>query len=114
MNEASSFPHLLLMKPSIQVRSRTLARLPRGYSITVLPQPAGGSGLPPFVAGSEGDDALVMFEGPDFRPRTIATEPGGYISTCPLVRDGRRYLVASTQFKPGFDADLAVIRGEDV
>jgi len=95
------------MTPSLHVKSRTLARLPRGYSITVLPKLIPGDGLPSFVAGSEGDDALVLFEAPDFRPKVIAREPGGYISTCPVVREGRRFLVASTQFKPGFDAASA-------
>jgi hypothetical protein len=101
-------PAVCAMSPTLKVNTSTLGRLPRGYSITVLPGGAGS--LPDFVAGSEGDDALVLFRAPDFRPTVLAREPGGYISTCPLVREGRRLLVAATQFKPGFDAAEARIR----
>lgn len=82
---------------------RTLARLPRGYSITPIPGTE-RDGLPAFLAGSEGEAELLLFEPPDFKLTAIARAPGGYISAAPLVRNGRRYAVSSTLFKPGFDA----------
>lgn len=92
----------------MKITSRTLARLERGYSIALLP-PAGGR-LPSFLAGSEEEDRLLFFEAPDFRPKVIASAPGGYISIFPLVRGGRRHVIATTEFKPGFNAAPASIR----
>lgn len=93
----------------MKVRSRTLARLPRGYSIAVASTPPSG-GPPAFLAGSEGDGPLLQFSPPDFRPVVVTQPPGGFISTCFLERPGRRFAVASTRFKPGFDAAEAEIR----
>lgn len=87
----------------MKITHRTVARLPRGYSITVIPGTE-RDGLPSFLAGSEGEAELLLFEPPDFTPVVIARAPGGYISAAPIVRGGRRYVVASTLFKPGFDA----------
>ena len=87
----------------MKVSHRTLTSLPRGYSIAVIP----GSeidGLPSFVAGSEGDSNLLLFESPDFEPKIIADTPGGFISTWPLRIGDRLFLAASTLFKPGFNA----------
>lgn len=93
----------------MNIQHRTLAKLPRGYSITVVPGTE-VDGLPSFVAGSEGDDVLLYFESPGFRPVVIAREPGGYISLAPMELDGRRYVIAATKFKPGFDAATSDIR----
>ncbi len=90
------------------VSHRTLARLERGYSISLLP--AVGAGEPSFLAGSEGEDRLLFFPAPNYEPRVIAREPGGYISICPLEHRGARYVVAATMFKPGFNAAEAAIR----
>jgi hypothetical protein len=92
----------------MKITSRTLAKLERGYSIALLPST--GERLPSFLAGSEEEDRLLFFEAPDFQPKVIASSPGGYISICPLVRDGRRYVIATTEFKPGFNAAPAAIR----
>ncbi|MBL9215604.1 MAG: hypothetical protein JNG83_09025 [Opitutaceae bacterium] len=40
----------------------------------------------------------------------IASSPGGYISTCPLIRGRSRYVLATTMFKPGFNGADAAIR----
>ena len=87
----------------MKVSHRTLASLPRGYSIAVIPGTE-ADGLPSFVAGSEGDSQLLLFESPEFSPVVIADLPGGFISTWPLRIDGRQFLAASTLFKPGFNA----------
>jgi hypothetical protein len=93
----------------MNIRKRTLATLERGYSIAVLPG-ATGNGLPAFLAGSEGEGELLFFEPPEFRPRVIARAPGGFISIWPLMHKGRRYVVASTLFKPGFNAARSALR----
>lgn len=87
----------------MKIRHRTVAKLPRGYSIALLPVANAGA-QPAFLAGSEGDAELLLFEPPAYHPKIIAREPGGYISVAPLVKNGRRYAIASTEFKPGFDA----------
>lgn len=92
----------------MKITHRALAQLPRGYSITPLPGTE-RDGLPSFLAGSEGDAELLLFETPDFKPTVIARSPGGYISAAPLSRNGRRYVVSSTLFKPGFDAADAAL-----
>jgi hypothetical protein len=92
----------------MNVSHRTLSRLERGYSISLLPAPVGQE--PSFVAGSEGEDRLLFFSAPEYRPEVIAREPGGYISTCPLFHGGARFIVAATMFKPGFNAAAAAIR----
>lgn len=70
----------------------------------------GKDALPAFLCGSEGDDALLLFDPPDFRPRFVAREPGGFISTAPLLIGGRRHVIATTLFKPGFNGLDAAIR----
>jgi hypothetical protein len=92
----------------MKVTSRTLARLERGYSISVFPQT--GDSLPSFLAGSEGEDRLLFFDAPAFKPKVISAKPGGYISIYPVFRNGRRYVAATTMFKPGFDGADAAIR----
>ena len=92
----------------MRVTFRTLARLERGYSIALLP--AVGDAQPSFLAGSEGEDRLLFFEAPHFRPKVISSSPGGYISTWPFLRDGRRSVAATTMFKPGFNGADASIR----
>lgn len=87
----------------MKISHRTLASLPRGYSIITIPGTESG-GLPSFVAGSEGDSELLLLESPDFKPVVIADKPGGFISTWPLRMEGRPFLAVSTLFKPGFNA----------
>ena len=87
----------------MKISHQTLATLPRGYSIAVLADDS-AEGLPAFVAGSEGDDRLLLFRPPDFEPIVLADTPGGFISTWPMTQGGRRFLASSTLFKPGFDA----------
>lgn len=98
----------VLLESPMKISSRTLARLERGYSISLLPARAGQvAGL---LAGSEGEDDLLLLEAPDFARKVIARAPGGYISTCPLEHAGRRYALATTLFKPGFNGAEASIR----
>lgn len=92
----------------MKINWRTLARLERGYSIALLPAPAGAA--PDFLAGSEGEDRLLFLAGPDYAPKVIARSPGGYISTAALVESGRRWVAATTMFKPGFNGADAAIR----
>lgn len=92
----------------MKISHRVLAKIERGYSISLLP--AVGSQLPSFLAGSEGEDRLVFFDAPDFRPKVIAKSPGGYISVWPLFHGGRRLTLATTMFKPGFNGADASIR----
>lgn len=93
----------------MQIERHTLARLERGYSIAIIPGSA-VDGRPAFLAGSEGDAELLSFTPPDFRARTIARAPGGFISIWPFSIHGRRFVAASTRFKPGFDAASCEIR----
>ena len=93
----------------VKITSHKLAPLPRGYSLAVVPGGAPGD-LPGLLAGSEGDNELLYFMPPEFKPRAIARTPGGFISICALARDGRRHVVAATMFKPGFDGADAEIR----
>lgn len=86
----------------------TLTKIERGYSLSLLPPK--GSGLPSFMAGSEDEDRLVLLEGPDFKETVISRSPGGYISTWPLIRGGKRFVVSTTMFKPGFNGADATIR----
>lgn len=92
----------------MKITHRVLAKIERGYSISLLP--AVGQQLPSFLAGSEGEDRLVFFDAPDFKPKVIAKSPGGYISVWPLLHGGRRFTVATTMFKPGFNGSDAAIR----
>lgn len=93
----------------MKISRRTLTKLERCYSIALLPGTERGR-LSAFLCGSESDDSLLLFEPPGFQPRVIAKSPGGFISVWPLERDGRRYAIVSTLFKPGFDAARTVIR----
>lgn len=92
----------------MKITVRTLAKIERGYSISLLPSTGGR--LPSFLAGSEEDDRLLFFEAPDFKPKVIASSPGGYISICPLLHGGKRHVIATTEFKPGFNAAPAALR----
>lgn len=93
----------------MKISHRTVARLPRGYSIALVPGETEGGTWPAFVAGSEGDAELLLFEPPAFQPRVIARQPGGFISLAPFAAEGRRFVVASTGFKPGFNAAESAI-----
>ena len=88
----------------MKISCRTLAELERVYSIATIPD-SSVDGLPAFLAGSEGDGALLLFEPPAYAPRIIADQPGGFMSLWSLIRDGRRYVVASVDFKPSFQAE---------
>ena len=92
----------------MKITSRTLTRLERGYSIALLPAPAGQA--PGLLAGSEGEDALLLLDAPNFSPKVISRSPGGYISICPLEHAGKRWVVAATMFKPGFNGTQSAIR----
>ncbi len=61
------------------------------------------------VAGSEGNDALLYFDPPDFTPRLLTSSPGGFISLLPWCGKGRRCLLVSADFKPGFKAERSRI-----
>ncbi|MGA3166110.1 MAG: hypothetical protein ABSF14_08310 [Terriglobia bacterium] len=93
----------------MNVSKRVLAPLDSAYSLAVLP-PADPRGEPAFAAGSETDGGLMILEPPEYCPRLIAREPGGFISLCALVVDGQRFVVASTDFKPVFQAPHCSIR----
>jgi len=87
----------------MRIEKRVVATLPKVYSICkVYPESTGG--MPTFLAGSETDGPLVYFEPPAYNPVVIADRPGGFISVWPFARGGRNYVVASTQFRPGFNA----------
>jgi len=92
----------------MKISHRTLAKLERGYSISLLPSAPGTA--PSFLAGSEGEDRLLYFASPDFQPKVIADSPGGYISICGFIADGRPHVLATNMFKPGFDGADASIR----
>ncbi|HVT73677.1 MAG TPA: hypothetical protein VHD61_11100 [Lacunisphaera sp.] len=92
----------------MKISYRTLVKLERGYSIALLPAAAGEA--PSFLAGSEGEDRLLFFEAPDFKPKTISRSPGGYISICPLLNGRQRHVLAANMFKPGFNGGEASIR----
>jgi hypothetical protein len=88
----------------MKVKKRTLTGMERVYSLSKIPSHSLGR-EPSFLAGSEAHDgSLLLFEPPDYESRTIAEDPGGFISLCNFSRRGRRYAIASTQFRPGFDA----------
>jgi hypothetical protein len=93
----------------MKITHRVVAKLERGYSIAIIPGTERDE-RPAFLCGSEGDAPLLLFEAPGYEPREIASEPGGFISVSPLRHGGRLLAVASTLFKPGFDADRAVLR----
>jgi len=88
----------------VKVTKRTLAALERVYSIAVVPGRS-TDGWPAFLAGSEGDGALLYFEPGKYEPIEIASEPGGFISLWAFERGASKYAVASTDFKPGFKAE---------
>lgn len=86
----------------LKVEFRTVAALPRGYSITLVP--GSDPSQPGFVAGSEGDAELLFFGPPSYHAEVIARAPGGFISLASFTSGGKRFVVAATMFKPGFDA----------
>jgi hypothetical protein len=88
----------------LKVTKRTVANLERVYSIAPTPGPK-VDGWPAFLAGSEGDGPLLYFEPPQYEPIEIANEPGGFISLWAFERDTGKYVVAATDFKPGFKAE---------
>jgi hypothetical protein len=95
--------------PTMKISHQTVARLPRGYSIAVFPG-FDAAGRSAFLAGSEGDAELLWFEPPWTKAKVIARTPGGFISVAPLSIGPRRFAVASTLFKPGFDAAASAIQ----
>lgn len=88
----------------MKVTKRTVASLERVYSIAVVPG-LKVAGWPAFLAGSEGDDPLLYFEPPQYKAIEIADRPGGFMSLWAFEQDGSNYVVASTDFKPGFKAE---------
>src|SRR3954469_21656591 len=64
-------PRPLFQRSVMHIEKRTVARLPRGYSITLVPATTAG-GVPGFLAGSEGNAELLYLEPPTFRPKVIA------------------------------------------
>ena len=64
----------------MNIRQRTVAKLPRGYSISLLPLRPGDA-LPAFLAGSEGDAELLLFEPPAFKPKMIARDFDGKVES---------------------------------
>jgi hypothetical protein len=92
----------------MKISHRTLATLERGYSISLFQAPDGQA--PSFLAGSEGEDRLLFFDAPGFQPKVVARNPGGYISICPFLHRGRRHVLATNMFKPGFNGQDASIR----
>ncbi|MHC4708354.1 MAG: hypothetical protein ACYS8I_14855 [Planctomycetota bacterium] len=88
----------------MKVTKRTVANLERVYSIAVVPRSTAG-GWPAFLAGSEGDDPLLYFEPPQYEAIEIADKPGGFMSLWAFEQDGSNYVVAATDFKPGFKAE---------
>lgn len=87
----------------MKISKRTLANLDKVYSIALIPSLSKGN-LPAFAAGSEADSELLLFEPPNYEPKTIANSPGGFMSLWPLQKMSKNYIVASTNFKPVFDA----------
>jgi hypothetical protein len=63
------------------------------------------AGWPAFLAGSEGDDPLLYFEPSQYEAIEIADKPGGFMSLWAFEQDGSNYVVAATDFKPGFKAE---------
>jgi hypothetical protein len=88
----------------VKVTKRTVANLERVYSIAAAPG-AKVDGWPAFLAGSEGDGPLLYFEPPQYEPIEIASKPGGFISLWTFEQDASSYVVAATDFKPGFKAE---------
>jgi len=93
----------------MKVNKRILATVPKVYSICKVPASSSG-GEPSFLAASETNGPALFFKPPVYKPQAIAEEPGGFISLWSFEVDGRPYVVASTQFKPGFDAANCDIR----
>ena len=87
----------------MNISRRTVAKLDAVYSIAVLPQ---GNVRQPgaFLAGSDAAGPLLFFEPPDYEPRLIADRPGGFVSICPLITASARYVLATVDFMPGFNA----------
>ncbi len=87
----------------MKVVSRAVARMDLPYSITPVPALA-TDGMPAIAVGSEGEGPLVLLRPPEYHPETVAEAPGGFISLRPIRWGGRPFLVASTGFKPVFQA----------
>ena len=88
----------------MKITKRTLANIERVYSISVVPN-SNLDGWPAFLAGSEADGPLLYFEPPQYEPIVIADNPGGFISLWAFEQNGSNYVVAATDFKPGFKAE---------
>lgn len=88
----------------MKIHKRVVRQLERVYSLAMVPGFNSG-GLPGFVAGSEGDEGLLLFEPPGYDGKVIAHQPGGFISLVGLQKDSRPYVLASVDFKPGFKAE---------
>ncbi|MHC4665563.1 MAG: hypothetical protein ACYS9T_06340, partial [Planctomycetota bacterium] len=88
----------------MKVTKRTVANLERVYSVAAVPGLKVG-GWPAFLAGSEGDGPLLYFEPPQYEAIEIANEPGGFISLWAFEQGASNYVVAATDFKPGFKAE---------
>ena len=92
----------------MNIRKRILVILERVYSLAQVKHGVDAEGFS-FVAGSEGDGSLVFFESPRKKPVLLAERPGGFISLQGFSRDGHDYLLASVDFKPGFQAENCAI-----
>ena len=88
----------------MKITKRVVANLEKVYSIAMVPT-IKVDGWPAFLAGSETDGPLLFFEPPEYEPVEIANKPGGFISLCTFQRGQTNYVVASTDFKPGFKAE---------
>ncbi len=88
----------------MKIRKRLLGHIEKVYSLALITNP-NGTGLPTFAAGSEADGELLLFKPPKYEPLTIARKPGGFISLFPFYKNGQTFLLASTDFKPGFNAE---------
>ncbi len=87
----------------MQITKQIIASLPLAYSIAVIPpeQPGGPVSI---AAGSEGDGPLLYMPYPGAEPEVLASAPGGFISLQPWLSLQGRFLLASTDFKPTFQA----------
>ena len=93
----------------MHVEKTLVASIDKVYCLTIVPR-LSMNGLPAFAAGSESSGPLMFFEPPDYHGRILADVPGGFMSLGTFEQDSQQYLVASTDFKPGFNAaDCALV-----
>ena len=89
---------------------QNVAEFEKPYSVCVIPD-SSVNGCPAFVVGSEAKNGgLYLFEPPEYRPRLLASEPGGFISLWPVSWRHCRSIAASVRFYPFFEAAESQIR----